>query len=238
MSLVSLAEQKNLPLHQYMDKETVDWIAANNVFHGLESASLPKISFELLKQYIPPNDWFLNIDIIEGMHGMRHLLRVGVHSLAISANTFGFVLNLKNLLVAAVLHDIRRENDKDDEKHGERAAKWFLNNTGEISEYFGVAFSNNDKDEIYSAIYSHNLPYEKLKKEKLYLRNHKIIDFLKTADALDRYRLPKLKWWFNPEMVKIVPSQEVMVLAYNLVLESERKHLNGLGNIDSVMQSL
>lgn len=238
MSLVSLAEQKNLPLHQYMDKETVNWIAANNIFRGEESVSLSKISFEYLKQYIPPDNWFLNADTIEGIHGLRHLLRVGIHSLVISTNISGFALNLKNLLIVAVLHDIRREHDKDDEKHGKHAAMWFLNNSGEISEYFGVAFSNNDKEEIYSAIYYHGLPYEKFEKEGLYLRNRIIVDFLKTADALDRYRLPKLKWWFNPEMVKIIPSREVMVLAYNLVLESERKHLNGLSNVDSVMQSL
>lgn len=238
MSLVSLAEQKNLPLYQYMDKETVDWIAANNVFHDFEFASFPKISFKHLKQYVPPDDWFLNANIIEGIHGLRHLLRVGVHSWEISVNIPSVALNLKNLFIAAFLHDIRRENDKDDEKHGKRTAKWFLNNAGKISEYLGVAFSNNDKEEIYSAIYCHNLPYEECEKEELYLRNCKIVDFLKTADALDRYRLPKLKWWFNPEMVKIIPSREVMASAYNLVLESERKHLNGLNNVDSVMQSL
>lgn len=39
MSLVSLAEQKNLPRHQYMDLETIEWIIANNPFENINLVS-------------------------------------------------------------------------------------------------------------------------------------------------------------------------------------------------------
>lgn len=238
MSLISLAEQGNLPLHQYMDKETIGWIAANNIFEGPEPVYFPKISIEKLIKFIPPDEWFLDYRISEGIHGLRHLLRVGIFSLTLCAINLIPEQKKENLLFAAVLHDIRRICDKDDENHGKRTAEWFLKDIKEITDQFGLKLNEEDKDEIHSLIYCHDLDYDQIKELEYYKKHNEEVDLFKTADALDRYRLPKIKWWFDPNKVKLFVSRDLMNCAYNLVLLSERRHLDGTSNIESVVQSL
>ncbi len=241
MSLVSLAKEKNLPPHQYMDQETIDWIAANNPFSLIKNPLRFDIKdIESLFKIVPHLDWFLNSNLANSLHGFRHLLRVTIFSfLLINYNRQEKIdFDPKNLLTAAVLHDIRREHDKDDDGHGQRAANWFLDHIPEISKLFNFNYTDKDKEQVYSAICYHDISYDILRKDNVYLRNQQIIDFLKTADALDRYRLPKIKWWFDPNMVKIMPSQGIMAFAFDLILRSEQKYLKEMDGIASVMDLL
>ena len=59
-----------------------------------------------LDTYIPRREWFTRQEdwAFKGTHGVGHITRV--------------------LVWAAGLHDIRRETDGGDRRHGERAAAW------------------------------------------------------------------------------------------------------------------
>ncbi len=239
MSLVSLAAEKKLPLYQYMDMDTLDWIAANSPFNksiGNIFPSFLKDDVALLFKFKPLFSWFLVPTLVNTIHGVRHSLRVGLYSILLARENKNLSPNLQNLLTAAVLHDIRREHDKEDEGHGERAAEWFSKNLEEVSNRLGVNFSKKDKDEIYYAIFYHDLPYEGFDKSEDYLKHKEISNFLKTADALDRYRLPKIKWWFNQEMVRVKPSEELLSLVFYFTLNSEKQYLNCLDNYDSIFK--
>jgi hypothetical protein len=131
MSLVTLAEKKMLPEHQYMDGETVRWIAANNPFADEGDALQPSVSVEdveLLKKFRPLKEWFLVPELANSIHGLRHLLRVGFDSLLLARHAGLGSKSRIDLLTAAVLHDIRRQRDGGDDSHGERAARWFVEN--------------------------------------------------------------------------------------------------------------
>ena len=71
------------------------------------------------------------------------------------------------------------------------------------------------------------------------IKKHKyIIDTLKTADALDRFRLPKSDWWPKDEYLVRIPSLGERIFAYNLVVRSEELALSGLDNTTSVKNAL
>lgn len=65
-----------------------------------------------------------------------------------------------------------------------------------------------------------------------------VIDVLKTADALDRYRLPKLKWWIDDAQIKIVPSDDFKAFSFDLIIASERRFLKGEDNANSIISAL
>lgn len=226
LSLVALAEVKKLPLHQYMDIETIEWISEHNPFNNL-TLNIPPLSIDdlvLLGNYYPPQEWFLASESVKGIHGIRHLMRVGLFCI-ILVRVMRLAPDLKNLITSAVLHDIRREHDKDDHGHGERAGRWFLNNIETIESQFNVSYSEQDKAEIYWAMCYHDLDHVDFQDGQEYAKHSGIVDCLRAADALDRYRLPKLKWWFNPEMVRLNVGVDIMHFAYQVVLNSERQHL-------------
>ena len=79
---------------------------------------------EILKHYIPNNIWFLESKEINSIHGLRHILRVAINAylIAIKLRHGG---KISNLIIASVLHDIRRRNDKGDSEHGLRSMPWF-----------------------------------------------------------------------------------------------------------------
>jgi D-alanine-D-alanine ligase-like ATP-grasp enzyme len=227
MSLVELAEQKNLPLHQYMDAETVQWIAANNPFSG-ETGDKVEVSqedVELLRTFAPLKEWFLVPELADSIHGTRHLLRVGFHSILLSNSSGLQTRDRINLLTAAVLHDVRREDDKGDMGHGERAAEWFLLNSRAVANQFQVEYDNRDIGEIYAAMLFHDMTYEDMSDNSRYAESGRIVDLMKAADGLDRYRLPKLKWWFDQARAKVQVAPRHARFAYGLVLGSERRRL-------------
>ncbi|MGW6195392.1 hypothetical protein ACWF0M_04505 [Kribbella sp. NPDC055110] len=67
------------------------------------------------------------------------------------------------------------------------------------------------------------MPYAEFSREQLdrYERWPAVIDVIKAADALDRYRLPKLKWWPDPSRMRLQPPSWMHQFAWRLVVETE-----------------
>jgi len=238
MSLISLAQKGLLPKIQHMDNETLKWIESNRPdFAKTKQIFSPQI-LNQVKKYFPAKQWFLEKSCIGSIHGLRHILRVVANaSNLIIGKKINFPLS-RNLLVASSLHDLRRKNDKGDKGHADRARKQFLLNAIEISKYYNIIFSNKDKEEISNAIYFHEIPYSQIRTDERYLKHKMIIDLLKTADALDRYRLPKLKWWINDDFLRLIPDKFQKQFAFNLVINSEKKYLFNGNSTESVLNSL
>jgi hypothetical protein len=240
MSLVSLAEAKNLPLHQYMDADTIEWIARNNPFAYDHSRSFTLSSTELslLRSYAPLEEWFLMPVSANTIHGVRHLLRVAACALALVRAVPALTPKLSNLLVASVLHDVRRLHDKEDPAHGQRAAEWFRDRHAAIASRFSLNFAKHDIEEIAWSMFYHNVAYAQINEEPSYSEHKLIVDALKTADAMDRYRLPKLKWWFDGTAVRLAPEESMLPSAYWLVVHSERHYLTSRNNVHAVLDAL
>ena len=89
VSLIELIQTGKLPLNQFMDLETVNWIKDHRPSFKL---SPPPIDFEPnldeylmeLKNYIPDPNWFLVSKKRDSIHGMRHILRVIFHSILLN----------------------------------------------------------------------------------------------------------------------------------------------------------
>ena len=244
VSLIKLIQTGKLPLNQFMDLETVNWIKDHKPTFNLTA---PPIDFEPhleeylmeLKNYIPDPNWFLVSKKRDSIHGMRHILRVIFHSILLTllteARTSQF---FKNCLVASSLHDLRRKNDLMDLYHGKRAARWFKKNIFLIEKQFEIHLSEEDIKAIYYSMSFHDLPYENIVKHKKYEKYKDLTDILKTADALDRYRLPSVRLWFKDKYVYVIPSDYLKCMAFQLVITSETKFLNGVTNVNSVLSAI
>lgn len=246
MSLVDLVQQHNLPSHQYMDKETLGWILKNQPDFKLpfENLKYDKQTADQiithLTRYSPKLDWFLNQKGINTIHGIRHILRVTINVFNL-CNEFGYDNKiLYRVSVAANLHDLRRIDDKGDKNHGVRAIEWFIENKSILERHYDINFNQNDTEAILVAIELHEISYTNFSdKQKDFYQTHKIlVDLMKTADALDRYRLPKLKWWIDDEYLQLLPTNRLKALAYKLVTISEDFYLSGLNNQKSVVKAI
>jgi hypothetical protein len=92
-----------------------------------------------------------------------------------------------------------------------------------------------DRVTVALAILGHEIPYPGVEREPGYAAAGWAIDLLKTADALDRYRLPKTKWWQGDAFLKLLPSTALKSFAFDLVVESERRYLHGTDGVDAVL---
>lgn len=173
---------------QMMDKKTLKWLFQTAKPKKTEITDIyPKyisVSDTLYEKYKPRSEWFAKKEILGSIHGIRHVFReiilAGVLYQLYSPN-----FELSDLLLCSLVHDLRRINDNVDEGHGKRAAEWLLFNQSNFSPIHNLemcldAVSNHD------VLTTENLSNELLK-------------YLKAADALDRYRQPKEKWWPKKE---------------------------------------
>jgi len=241
MSLIRIAKSGDpLPKVQHMDKETLDWIRLNKPKFKtvLSDKIIHDDCYRISSSYIPRKVWFSDAKKTDTIHGMRHILRVTIHAINLALLCSLDDQQLKNVCIAANLHDIRRLNDKGDENHGLRTADWFKSNLVDIKKHYKISFSGKDAEAIYSAIFFHEVPYTDLERKENYKKHKKIVDILKSADALDRYRLPKLKWWIDCEYLKLCPSDLIKCFAYELVIKSEAYFLKGQESQQSVIQSV
>ncbi len=145
-----------------------------------------------LKTLLPIKLIFLNHNLYYSIHGITHTARVMLYSLIISK-----MLNIdyKLPVFIASLHDTQRQNDREDLNHSKRASLYFLNNIKtKYQEYI------DKKDIISFVISNHNITNIDLMNEKNFEKIF-YLNLLKTADALDRFRLPKEKWWPNQNMI-------------------------------------
>lgn len=195
-----------------MDKETLDQICLHRPRFSAdaERLSLTRGEIAYIEEFLPKPEWYLESRIIDSIHGIAHTLRVMVYASILSQALDEEVR--RSLLLACAVHDTRRLNDKGDEDHEKRALDWLLKNN-QYRKYNEIAVS----------MLKNNGPYA---------------EYLRTADALDRYRLPKVKWWIDDDYLSIKPSESLKAAAFNLVVESESARLNGTTDIRAVMSNV
>lgn len=219
--LYRLAEKNQLGILQLMDEATVNWLKDNTLNYSLGSKTIldlfpyfSPIKSKFLERFIPKNEWFLKKEHVFSIHGLKHIIRVLIYSGVISQLEFG--KTEKALLYSACIHDLRRITDKGDSGHGSRASVWFRRNQKKL-------FPNLSAEEIerISQICKfHGLP-ETNEKENKY------VWLFKAADALDRFRLPKLEWWPNEKFFRNKNAVKLIPLARDFTLKSEALYLRG-----------
>lgn len=228
MSLRAMALEKKLPIHQFMDRETLNWIKDTGEARGLltpRHVPLPNVIRKLVRFSQPSKDFFIDDAMYTGIHGFRHCARV-----ALLAGLVCHEMEIRDMklvrmaIIAGSLHDCRRENDNADEGHGPRSADWFKDNVSIISGYYDLKLSSSEIELTDAAIRFHELDRHIIE-ASVSSRYWQIINIIKTADALDRYRQPKEKWWINEEYLEIKPSKTLKEVAFNLTYKLEDHYL-------------
>ncbi len=188
---------KPYPAHQYMDAQSIKWLQTE--------LKTSRYSFsDFVEEYVkfPLNKIDINTDIFDsynglGIHGFRHQFRVMLYIWILTQMLHISITkeSLIELLQAALYHDIMRINDNSDAEHGAKSARWIE------SQYQFI-----DK-QIIDAVKKHNQPNGG--DTSIYTA------LLKTADALDRYRLPKKEWWINMRFLELkVPVDKLEIFQY------------------------
>lgn len=228
-SLHQLAEENNLPLHQNLDTETLEWIKNNKPEELVNldySDIINSIDIDKISRFTPIHNWFTSKDKVNSLHGIRHLMRVVTYSYYLSSSIKSDS-GRNSLLLASLLHDIRRNDDKGDEGHAGRATEWYLKHDNEVHKELNL--TDIDSNIIIELIKEHERPSSP---------KSELLSILKTADALDRYVQPKKKWWIDEEYLELKPSMELKAFAFDLVVKSEEKYLRGVDSKDSIISSL
>jgi len=241
MSLYLLADQGKLPLHQHIDRETLEWIKSNKPveFEGVDySAVTDSINIEEISKLFPLETWFISRQTVNTIHGLRHLARVATYVYILAAEHLIPNQEKAEILIAASLHDIRRKDDKGDEGHAHRGADWFIDNKNMILGEFKIDESQIDVLIIHNLIKFHEVSNKELVENSFYSGHKILINILRAADALDRYIQPKRKWWINENYLNLVPNIKIKAFAFDFVTRSEEKHLNEVENKISVIETL
>jgi len=241
-TLVELAEAHELPLFQYMDVGTQQWILSHDPNYGLSALNptLEATYHDISATFALLSDWFLEPKIIDSIHGKRHLLRTTFMAFLL-AQPLGLPdEQIRNVIIAGLLHDIRRQDDKGDTGHADRSAQWFMKQVQTLEKQWHIAISARDQETIAAAIALHETPYTDFSEiqKTQYQTYRTAVDIVKTADALDRYRLPKLKWWPSDSFLSLVPIPGIKQFAFNLVVTSEGFFLHGCSNEESVSRAI
>ncbi|MGW6736276.1 hypothetical protein [Streptomyces sp. NPDC055013] len=240
-SLVDLAARKQLPHHQFVDHATVRWIEENRP-HLVDGAptKLREASCDLLRRTAIPTAWLAEPRLRDSLHGVRHAMRTAALAALLAEATGLDERDTSTLIVAAAVHDCRRLHDKDDRGHGARAAQWLTSHPDLIWEHFHVPVTAPAVSQAATSVRLHDVPYADFtaEDEADYSRTREVSDLVKAADALDRYRLPKLSWWPDPQHVRVEAFDRLRAAAFDLVLWSEAGHLAGLDSADAVFKAL
>lgn len=215
--LYILAEKRALPDHQCIDRETLAWIIDKGGYDGISlSIEQQRLARQVVRRFRDLWKYLVKLPLEDGyyerglrarntIHGDLHAYRVSLFAALLSGPDW-----MEAGAIAGLYHDIARLNDKADEGHGRRSA--------ERVELLGLA------------------PYPFGEQIRLAISRHELDDpglgmgapvgqAVKTADALDRYRLPKLKWWPDKRYMNNAPDDIMFTVAYWLVIESERAYL-------------
>lgn len=220
MCLYKLAEKKILPKFQRMDFETISWIERQRPDFGpLKNIEIPEsqILVDFLNKAVLKKTWFANSKIFDGIHGKSHLLRVVTNCFLLSRK-FGIERNqCLGLMVVALVHDIRRKNDQSDIGHGLRASIWLDSNKNFFFQLFDFHVDNVVWQNLLKAVEYH----EKEGIPDRY-KDNEFVRILRAADALDRYRLPKIKWWINDTLLPFRIDLEEKSFAFDMIVYTER----------------
>ncbi|MEV4561253.1 hypothetical protein AB0K51_30285 [Kitasatospora sp. NPDC049285] len=236
-SLVELAARKQLPHHQFTDAATVEWIKANRPdFLPAWPPPLRLTTKALVEQASIPAEWWAEPQLADSIHGRRHGLRVATLT-ALLADWYTLdEPDTASAVIAAAVHDCQRHHDKDDPGHGARAAVALAANADVVWSHFGATPNPRDVIRAATAVRLHEVPYEEFTADDRadYARAERICDLVKVADALDRFRLPKLSWWPDSRFVREPTFEQLKPLAFDLVVISEAAFLAGASNVEAV----
>ena len=204
-ALYQMLQEKPYPVHQTMDSESLKWLEDNLEIQkvSIESSITGYKKFPLKDLDFNMDAFFKNNGV--GIHGIRHQFRVAIF-VWLLIQKMEFPLEYKeilSLLQVSLYHDIMRKNDNSDEKHGVNSAEWIKINYPQIDNRFikAVEVHNQEVKDEEKTIY---------------------IKLLKTADAIDRYRLPKKKWWLKRELLEYHISEEDLMIFKNITYNTER----------------
>lgn len=238
-SLVTLAEQRRLPRHQNMDTATLRWIAEHRP-PNLPAGRVPHPPLAVARHALIPTSWYAQPLVADSIHGIRHGARVAILASQLALLVGLPVSETLEATIAGALHDCRREHDQDDTGHGERAARWFVERRSDIMTHL-LPFTNKTRDHVIAAaIELHDVSHPAFTtwQQQRYAAAPLVCDIVKTADALDRYRLPKIKWWPNHDFLHVIPPPWLHRYAFDLMLATEGHTLDGLSSDRSVMTTL
>lgn len=243
-SFVSLVATNAPPGFQYMDAATIAWIASHSdefpAIPSMPEVRVGAIGQRILEATPIPSDWHAEPKLVNSLHGARHMLRTAALA-AVLAELYGLGdHDVAALVVAASIHDCRRLHDNDDTGHGERASTWLTEHSSEVFSFFGVDSNATRIHKAAVAVRLHDLPY--IAFTKLDAADHsateRITDLLKTADSLDRYRLPTPEWWPRYEYLRVIPPMWLRRTAFDLVVETESACLDGADSGGAVLTAL
>lgn len=238
--LAGAAGQGSLPSFQYVDREMVSWIAVHRPEFAVEQIwDVPRVGLPVADVAVP-GGWLVAPAMVDSAHGVRHLMRAAVYAALLAVHCGLGRDACVAAAVAGAVHDCRRLHDLDDPGHGARAAAWLRQNSGMVVDHFGLGGGLFDVDLVATAVELHEVPYELFDEVQVqrYGAVRDVVDVVKTADALDRYRLPRLAWWPREEHLRLTPPTWLKALAYRLVLRSEASHVFGVPSDRSVAAAL
>ncbi|MFF2787501.1 hypothetical protein ACFVT6_12140 [Streptomyces sp. NPDC058049] len=240
-TLIDQAARRQLPLHQYMDRATVEWIEENRPdFTPTAQPALAAATRSLLKQSALPAACMAAPRLYTSIHGVRHSMRTAALA-AVLAGAHGLDdADTSTVVVAAAVHDCQRRHDKDDQGHGARAAIWLAANADTVWGHFGLTATPRRIVQAATAVRLHDVPYDAFTADDWHdhSKAESLADILKAADALDRYRLPKATWWPDARHVREPAFDQHRGLAFDLVLTSEKAHLAGASSPEAVRFAL
>ncbi|MCX6753443.1 MAG: HD domain-containing protein [Candidatus Nomurabacteria bacterium] len=209
------------PKHQKNDVDSLNWIICNKPIFSDISKTKRR---QYLQSIIKLEPWvyfnikfYLSKEVACRIHGMNHAIRVAINVLLI-AEERNLKISKLDLIYMGLFHDIGRVNDNRDDNHGERSLqlfdslikknKIFVSDLGSIS--YGIKM------------------HDVIQRETNITINQDSSDFLniiKTADALDRYRFPRIDWWINDSYLKLFPSDTLKDIAFEICVRSELEYI-------------
>lgn len=205
--------------NQILDKESILWLKRElNLKNKIEILQVSPLDKSIFLRYAPKKSWFTNPERIKTIHGISHALRVMLYSYILCK--IYKIDRFEPFLVAASIHDIKRINDREDKNHGKRASEWFFKESLRIKN----DFSKKEVKEICVAVEDGN-------------SNSKMNHILRCADALDRYRLPKRKWWLKKELIPLAMPDKIINFSKHFTILTEEKILNGKESLRTVLNS-
>lgn len=226
--LHELADQGRLPAHQPMDQVTLGWITDNRPANFDAAPSFPRPGLML----VPDRSWFQAERQADANHGVRHNARVSLLA-ALLAQEYGLDGDdVVAVCAAGAVHDCRRRDDRADAGHGQRASSWFLHRTAMVTGAMGREVPAAALHRAAQAIAVHDVPYDHFtaRQQRAYQRAPHLVDVLKAADCLDRYRLPLQRWWPDLARLRIPVPDWLPPAAFALVVRSEQAALDGATN--------
>ncbi|MFF3316719.1 hypothetical protein ACFYV5_14555 [Streptomyces sp. NPDC003035] len=232
-SLRELAQERRLPAHQPMDHVTLKWIESNRPANFDAAPSLPREG----RMLVPPASWFALPSLADSNHGIRHNARVSLIA-ALLAEEYGLDgEDVAAVCAAGAVHDCRRCDDRGDPGHGRRAAAWFLCNSDVVTGALGRQVSLAALHRAATAIALHDVSYDTFTgpQRRAYRASPHLVDVLKAADCLDRYRLPLRRWWPDTSRLRIPLPGWLPATAFALVVRSERARLDGATQTDALV---